>query len=145
MAITSYQIHNILKDFVQQLQRRCQGEADGKHPEAPAIPSLTRESDRLKSVADNLAATILQRLADAPGGQPRGAARRPPRPILPEAPRMVDAPPAFEYMVLEPQGAKRACRLTVEDAQMLIERFLVLDNNRETPPSLPEAAADEEG
>jgi len=145
MAIPNYQIHNILKDFVQQLQRRCQRKGEGGLPDAPAIPSLTQENDRLRSVADNLAATILQRLADSPGGPTSSAAPRPPRPIRPEASRVANAPPAFEYMVLDPQGAKRACRLTVEDAQILIERFLVLDGDREATSPLPENAAEEKG
>lgn len=138
MTIPSYQIHNILKDFAQQLQRRFRGEAGKGNMEAPFIPPLTRGRDRLKAVGDNLAAAILQRIADPEGAQNPGAAPRPPRPAPPEAPRPSEPAPAFEYLVMDPQGAKQSCCMTVEDAQVLVERFWVLDDTRPDLKPLPE-------
>ncbi len=124
MFIPSYQIHNILKDFTQQLKKIRQETAPQAGSEAASPgPTRTPNALRLAPVVSKVADRIMNRIADL--GQEAVPAtpsesERPPH--KPGAESKIH-PAVFDFYRLDREKGKVKQRLVVEDSQNLVRRF----------------------
>jgi len=104
MYIPNYQIHNILKDFTQQLKN------GGQRPDA---------GQRLESVVNKVSVTIMNRVTRIGEEESQRRLRRP----HPASPVDKHHPTTFHYHTLGRDHRKVKNHLCVENSRQLIERF----------------------
>ncbi len=110
MDIPSYQIHNVLRDYVRHLQRRTATSNGGQAREAePLQPISAPEKRRL--VQERVTAEIVERIVHMELEESRGAQRRRPAPDD-DAAREGDRR-EFLFHVLTDACKLRRCRLTL--------------------------------
>ena len=119
MFIPNYQIHNILKDFTQQLKK------DNKRQEA---------GHRLEMVVNKVAGTIVDRVARLSEEEVRDRATTPRIPSQ-SSPRAGSKPSGdFYYHTMGKDAQKVKRCLSVENPELLINRFqAVLDKDDRNP------------
>jgi hypothetical protein len=123
MFIPSYQIHNILKDFTQQLKKmRQQGKKKGPTADAPG-PGRAPDNLRLASVVNKVADNIMDRIAALGREADPTAASDANQTALDAAPDSKQHPPVFDYHLMDRKNGKVRQRLVVEDSRHLVERF----------------------
>ena len=120
MFIPNYQIHNILKDFTQQLKKKNHRQEAGP---------------RLEAVVNKVAGTIMDRVARLSEEEVRdraGSLHTPAQSVSREHPR---PPGEFYYHTIGKDCQKVRRHLSVENPRQLIDRFhTVIDKVAEKPP-----------
>ena len=137
MQIPSYQIHNILKDFTQQLKKwhRHNAAAAGRQ-NLLSGPGSGPNDLRRAAVVSKVADKIMKRIASL--GQEAEPAAKTKR-LSREPDEGFDAAPAaFDYHLLDPAKGKVKQRLVVKDSLQLVQRLQSLtaaeeENGRDAP------------
>jgi hypothetical protein len=124
LYIPSYQIHNILKDFTQQLQKWRQQSAataarENGRPNAVSGPNGLRLASVVNKVADNIMARIANLGQEA--GRKETAKTKMPRRGPNEGAK--NEPAVFDYYLMDPKRGKVKQRLVVRDSRQLVQRF----------------------
>ncbi|MGD9329904.1 MAG: hypothetical protein PVJ53_01260 [Desulfobacterales bacterium] len=111
MFIPNYQIHNILKDFTQQLKKKNQGQKAGP---------------RLEAVVNKVAETIMDRVARLGEEEARERANTTPTRIQSSCRAKSGPSREFYYHSMDKDRRKVKRCLAVENPQQLIDRFRTL-------------------
>jgi hypothetical protein len=130
MKIADYQIHNVLKDFTQQLRRRLAPPGE----DSPVAPTVGRRRSGQPAIIRRMLSTIVERVGHL---NPDTAASGPlPPPSAESIPRG-----EFIYQLQPLSGDRVTLRLEIEDSRHLVQRFHDLatkdDTGGDAPPDRP--------
>ncbi len=114
MDIPSYQIHNVLRDYVRQLRKRAGTETadsdkDRFHPFAA--------SEKRRRVRERITAEIVERIVHLNVDESRGGVG------VAGSSRVATTRKPFIYQVLQPDRSVIRYRLTLKSSEDLMERF----------------------
>lgn len=123
MKIADYQMHNVLKDFTQQLRRRVG--APGQGP-----PARGRRRSGQLAVIRQLLTTIVDRMGRL---NPEAGSGAPPAPGRGEPASRGE----FTYRLQRPSGECLTRRLEIEDSRHLVQRFHDLAGEEDTGQDAP--------
>jgi hypothetical protein len=114
MDIPSYQIHNVLRDYIRQLQKRVAAEAADSE-RLPFHPAAAPEKRR--RVRERITAEIVERIVHLNVDESRGGGEGA-RPCKPSTARK-----PFVYQVLQPDRSVVRYQLTLKSPEDLMRRF----------------------
>jgi hypothetical protein len=124
MFIPNYQIHNILKDFAQQLKKtRLQNASPPTLPTTSPGPTRTPDNLRLSSVVNKVADNIMDRIAGLGRENDPTAGSEAKRSVPAGAADCRQHPPVFDYHLMDRERGKVKQQLVVEDSHNLVSRF----------------------
>lgn len=119
MDIPNYQIHNILRDYANQLRKRMDSNRNDSETALEDVHRISAPEKR-RQVQERVTAEIVERIIHLDLEESRIAATRAGK-GLSEQPE--PAKHEFVYHVLTPSRLKQKCRLTLERSDDLIRRF----------------------
>ncbi|MGD9018217.1 MAG: hypothetical protein PVH30_12575 [Desulfobacterales bacterium] len=111
MDIPSYQIHNVLRDYVRQLRKRVAAESVRLRIHPASAPEKRRR------VRERITAEIVERIVHLNVDESRGG----PEVARPYKPAMARKP--FVYQVLQPDRSVVRYRLRLKSPEDLMRRF----------------------
>lgn len=119
MDIPGYQIHNILRDYANQLRKRMDSNRNDSETAFRSVHRISAPEKR-RLVQERVTAEIVERIVHLDLEESRSAS------AFAGAGFKEEKPPAnqeFVYHVLTPSRLKQECRLTLERSEDLIRRF----------------------
>lgn len=119
MDIPSYQIHNILRDYANQLRKRMHSSRSDSETEPGSAHRISAPEKR-RRVQERVTAEIVERIVHLDLEESRSAAAGTGKESTEEK---IPVKREFVYHILTPSHLTQVCRLTLERSEDLIRRF----------------------